>query len=229
MKDQVIKYVYEQKIIAIMRGLSAEECVLAAQALVRGGIHLVEVTFDQTSSDGYWETTEAIRRIHETLGDRVMAGAGTVMTAAQVDLAYEAGAKYIITPNVNAEVIYHANQLGLVTMPGAMTPTEAQEAYELGADFVKIFPAGNLGASYIKAIKAPLKHIPLLAVGGIHENNLQEFIKAGAVGLGIGGNLVNQGWIRNREFDKITELAQIYVKNRKASCSSRLFYSPTPQ
>jgi 2-dehydro-3-deoxyphosphogluconate aldolase/(4S)-4-hydroxy-2-oxoglutarate aldolase len=213
MKDQIIKSVYDQKIIAIVRGLSAEESFMTAQALARGGIRMIEVTFDQTALDGYCSTTDAIQRINQELGNQILAGAGTVMTTEQVDLAKKAGANYIITPNVNMGIIRYANQLGMVTMPGAMTPSEIQQAYEAGADFVKIFPAGALGASYVKAIKAPLKHVPILAVGGINENNLQEFLKAGVVGFGIGGNLVNRDWIQNKEFDKITELAKLYVNN----------------
>lgn len=212
MREQIIKNVYEQKIIAIIRGLSAGEAVLAAQALAKGGIRMVEVTFDQAAAGDYRPTTEAIRRIHEELGGEIMAGAGTVLTAEQVDLAQEAGAGYIITPNVNPAVIRYAKEQGLVTMPGAMTATEAQAAYEAGADFVKIFPAGILGASYIKAIRAPLSHIPMLAVGGINENNLQEFLNIGIAGFGVGGNLVNRKWIQNGEFDKITDLARVYVE-----------------
>ena len=129
------------------------------------------------------------------------------------DLACEAGAKYIITPNVNTDVIRYANSLGMVTMPGAFTPSEIEEAHRAGADFVKVFPAGQLGTDYIRAIKAPLNHIALLAVGGVNENNLKDFLNAGVVGFGIGGNLVNQEWIKNGQFDRIAELARTYVEN----------------
>ena len=101
----------------------------------------------------------------------------------------------------------------MVTMPGALSPTEAVNAWKAGADFVKVFPIGNLGAGYLKAMKAPLGHIPMLAVGGVNEKNIADFLRAGAVGAGVGGNLVNQKWIRNGEYDKITALAQEFVKN----------------
>lgn len=215
MKEQIIKNVYDKKIIAIVRGLSAEESFLTAKALSKGGINMIEVTFDQAAADGYRTTTDAIRKINEELGDDILAGAGTVMTVKQAELAYQAGAKYIITPNVDVEVIRYAGQKGLVTMPGAMTPSEAQLAYQAGADFIKVFPAGNLGPSYIKAIKAPLKHIPFLAVGGINEDNIQDFLNVGVCGFGIGGNLVNKDWIRDGEWDKITQLAGIYVDRLK--------------
>lgn len=213
MKEQIIQNVYEKKLIAIVRGLSAEDSFRTAKALSEGGINMIEVTFNQSSDDGFAATTEAIRRINGELGDRIMAGAGTVLTREQADLACEAGAKYIITPNVNADVIRYANSLGMVTMPGAFTPSEIEEAHRAGADFVKVFPAGQLGTDFIRAIKAPLNHIALLAVGGVNENNLKDFLNAGVVGFGIGGNLVNQEWIKNGQFDRITELARTYVEN----------------
>lgn len=214
-REEIIQNVYDNKIIAIVRGMEPEHCVNLARALYEGGINMVEITFNQKSDDHFQATTKAIRAISEELPDQVMVGAGTVLTKEQVDLAKEAGALYIITPSTNPEVIRYAKEQGLVTMPGAMTPSEIATAYEAGADFVKIFPVGNLGAAYIKAVKAPMSHIPVLAVGGVNEKNVAEFIKAGAIGAGVGGNLVNAQWIQNGEFDKITALAREFVTNAK--------------
>lgn len=211
MKNEIIKNVYQKKIIAIVRGLSKEEAVDTAKALAAGGINMIEVTFDQTSTDGYKATLEAVETIASTMQGAVYVGAGTVLSIEQVDLAYKAGAQYIITPSVDTAVIKHANELGMVTMPGAMSPTEIEEAYKAGADFVKVFPGGNLGADYIKAVKAPLKHIPLLAVGGVNLDNIESFKKAGVVGFGLGGNLVNQTLIKAGNFDEITKIAKAYV------------------
>ena len=211
MKNEIIKNVYQKKIIAIVRGLSKEEAVDTAKALAAGGINMVEVTFDQTSTDGYKATLEAVETIASTMQGAVYVGAGTVLSIEQVDLAYKAGAQYIITPSVDTAVIKHANELGMVTMPGAMSPTEIEEAYKAGADFVKVFPGGNLGADYIKAVKAPLKHISLLAVGGVNLDNIESFKKAGVVGFGLGGNLVNQTLIKAGNFDEITKIAKAYV------------------
>ena len=102
--------------------------------------------------------------------------------------------------------------MGLGLYPGALTPTEILTAYEAGADAVKVFPAGDLGPGYIKAVKAPLSHVPLMAVGGVNEKNAAEFMRAGCVGLGVGGNLVNREWIANGEWNRITDLAKEYVK-----------------
>ena len=214
-REEIIQNVYDNKIIAIVRGMEPEHCVNLARALYEGGINMVEITFNQKSTDHFEATTKAIRAISEELSEQVMVGAGTVLTKEQVDLAKEAGALYIISPSTNPEVIRYAKEQGMVTMPGAMTPSEIAAAYEAGADFVKIFPVGNLGAAYIKAVKAPMSHIPVLAVGGVNEKNVAEFIKAGAIGAGVGGNLVNAQWIQNGEFDKITALAREFVTNAK--------------
>ena len=112
---------------------------------------------------------------------------------------------------MNEAVIARTRELGMVSMPGALTPTEIVKAYNAGADIVKVFPIGNLGAGYLKAVKAPLSHIPMAAVGGVNEKNAADFIKAGAAGLGVGGNLVNKEWIANGEWDKITALAQAFT------------------
>jgi 2-dehydro-3-deoxyphosphogluconate aldolase/(4S)-4-hydroxy-2-oxoglutarate aldolase len=138
-------------------------------------------------------------------------GAGTVLTVEQVDLAIEGGAEFIVSPDTDEEVIRYTIKRGLVSLPGAMTPTEAKKAHFAGADFVKLFPCVGEGCAMLKAFRAPLSHIKFLAVGGVNEKNARDFMNAGAVGLGIGGNLVNKGWIDAGEFDKITEAAAAIV------------------
>lgn len=150
--------------------------------------------------------------LKEKFAGKIIPGAGTVITLEQLQMAYDAGAQYIISPNVDVEIIRRTKELGLISLPGAMTPSEIVEAYKAGADFVKVFPVGNLGPAYIKALKAPLSHIPLMAVGGVNEKNAADFLKAGASGLGVGGNLVNKEWIANGEWEKITALAAEFVK-----------------
>ena len=124
----------------------------------------------------------------------------------------QAGGEYMITPNVNASLIRECVRRGLVAMPGAFTPSEAVDAWEAGASFVKIFPAGTLGPGYVKAMRAPLSHIPFLAVGGIGPDNVAEFMKAGCVGAGVGGNLTNKEWIAAGAWDKIEETARLLVE-----------------
>lgn len=216
MKKQIIQRVLDKKIVVIVRGVYGEDCLKLAEALCEGGIELMEVTFDQSSAENQQKTVDTIRLINEKLGDKVVMGAGTVTTLEMLDAAYQAGAKFIVSPDMNPQVIAKTAELGLVSMPGAMTPTEILTAYRAGADFVKIFPVANLGAAYVKAVRGPLNQIPLLAVGGVNEKNVGDFIKAGAVGAGVGGNLVNKDWIAAGEFDKITALAKEFIKNANA-------------
>lgn len=212
MSQAALSKILAGKIIAIVRGIPSEKIVGLAKALEKGGVTCVEVTFDQSREEKAGDTLTAIRAIRETLGDRVCVGAGTVMTAEQVRQAVEAGAEYIISPNVDADVIRETKRLDKVSIPGAMTPTEAVFAHKCGADIVKLFPAGILGAAYIKAVKAPLKHIPVTAVGNITVENCAEFIKAGAVGVGVGGSLVSAKLVDEGKFDEITATAKAYIE-----------------
>ena len=138
-------------------------------------------------------------------------GAGTVTSPELVEMTAKAGGSFIVSPDTDVMVIKKTRELNLVSMPGAMTPSEIKVAHEAGADFVKLFPIGNLGAGYLKAVKAPLSHIKMTAVGGVNENNAAEFLKAGASGLGVGGNLAKKEWIENGEYGKLTEAAKAIV------------------
>lgn len=211
MSKEVLNKILEGKIVAIVRGIPSDEVVGLAKALVEGGISCIEVTFDQSSEEKAQDTLKAISNISKALGDRVCVGAGTVMTVKQVEAAATAGAEYMISPNTNAAVIKRTKELDKVSIPGAMTPSEVAEAYEMGADIVKMFPAGVLGCAYIKAVKAPLKHIPVTAVGGVNPGNCADFIRAGAVGVGVGGNLVSPQLVKEGRFDEITAIARSYT------------------
>lgn len=213
MREEIIQKVLDKKIVAIVRGVYGQDCINLAKALYAGGIELLEVTFDQSRPEALVWTSETIRRLVEELGDKMAFGAGTVTSLEMLELAKEAGAQFIVSPDTNEDVIKATVAAGLVSMPGAMTPTEIVTAHRYGADFVKVFPTSNLGASYIKAIRGPINHIRLLAVGGVNEKNIGEFIKAGVNGAGVGGNLVNKEWIKNGEFDKITALAEEFCRN----------------
>lgn len=206
--ENIKEQIYRQKIVAIVRGVYGGDCVKLAEALYDGGIRLLEVAFVPGNEDAQKKTQEAISYLARTMDGRMSIGAGTVADIGLLNMARDAGASFIIAPNTVPDVIRAAKKNGLVSIPGAMTPSEIFTAYECGADLVKVFPAGNLGAGYIKAVRGPFPHIPLVAVGGVDENNMTDFLKAGAVGLGIGGKLVNKEWVRSGEFDKITALAR---------------------
>ncbi|ONI44132.1 2-dehydro-3-deoxyphosphogluconate aldolase [Candidatus Epulonipiscioides gigas] len=213
MKQKVIDCILEHKVIAIVRGVGEEDILETAKALYDGGIKLLEITFNQKDPNTLENTKKLIKLVSDKYGDKICVGAGTVMNIKQAQTAFDGGAKYFISPNTNIAVIHKANELGAVSIPGALTPTEAQNAYEAGADFVKLFPAGDLGTGYIKSVCAPLNHIPFLAVGGINSNNLADFMKTGIKGVGVGGNLVDLKIIKNKYFKKLTELAKEYTIN----------------
>ena len=210
MSTEVLDFIKEKKVIAIVRGISGGKIADLVTAMSAGGVRCVEVTFDQSSEEKQKETLESIRTIRDKFAGEICPGAGTVMSAEQVRLACEAGARYIISPNVCEEVIRETKKLGMISIPGAFTPSEVAQAWAYGADIVKLFPAAILGPAYIKAIRAPLKHIPMTAVGGISPENCASFIEAGCCGIGCGGNLVSAKLVEEGRFDVITATAKAY-------------------
>lgn len=211
MRETVIKKVLEEKIIAIVRGAEPEQCLKVARALYEGGIRLMEITYNQKDPASWQATADTIAAIAREFEGRMLVGAGTVTSPELVEMTAKAGGLYIVAPDCNKAVIRRTRELGLVSMPGALTPTEVLDAHRAGADFVKLFPVGNLGVSYAKAIMAPISHVKLLAVGGVNETNVADFLKAGMVGAGIGGNLANKKWIEAGRYDKIAETAKKLV------------------
>ena len=211
MTSDVYQAILAHKIIVIMRGIDKDKLLPTAGALVKGGIKLIEVTFNHSSADKLQETKGAIQLLSEMYPE-IHIGAGTVMSVEQVEVAVAAGAKYIISPHVDQEVIARTKELGAISIPGALTPTEIVTAYKHGGDFIKLFPMENLGADYAKAVMGPLGHIPMLAVGGVNADTIKGFLAMGFKGVGIGGNLVNKKWIEAGDFAAICKLAKKYVE-----------------
>jgi 2-dehydro-3-deoxyphosphogluconate aldolase/(4S)-4-hydroxy-2-oxoglutarate aldolase len=207
--DYIINAICENKIIAIIRGIGKEKILKTAEALLKGGLNIMEVTLNRD------DAFDCIKLVESEFQNRVIIGAGTVLTQEQVEKSYDAGAKFIVSPNIDEQVIAAAKKANMVSIPGALTPSEIYRAHVSGADFVKVFPAGSLGPEYIKAVLAPLQNIPLLAVGGVDLNNMNEYLHMGAVGVGIGGNLVSKSLINAGEFDRLSELAGLYVEKIK--------------
>ena len=211
MRENILRSLEENKLVAIVRGVEAETCVKIAQALYDGGFRLMEITYDQ-KNPASWETTaKTIGAVAEAFAGKMHIGAGTVTSVELVELTHKYGGQFIISPDTNAAVIRRTLELGMVSIPGALTPTEVMTAHKAGADFVKLFPAGCFGPGYVKAVKAPLSHIKLLVVGSIDEKNVASFLSAGACGAGVGGNLVNKAWVEAGQYDKITEVARLLV------------------
>ncbi len=211
MREQVIKRIEEEKIIVIVRGVKREKLIPLAEAMYDGGIRLLEVTYSANGKIKDNETAKNIEMLAEHFDGKMYIGAGTVLNEKQVELTKKAGGKFIISPDTCGEVIVKTRELEMISAPGAITPTEIQQAHRYGADFVKLFPITNLGTEYVKAVKAPLSHIKFLAVGGINEKNLSEYLKAGVCGFGIGSNIVDKNLVENNDFKAICEKARKYT------------------
>lgn len=207
--NEVVKFIQDNKMIAILRGIKVEKIGKVAKALYDGGVKCIEVTFNQSGDP--IDTVKGIQAIVELGIEDLYVGAGTVMSIEQVDLAHSAGAKYIISPNLNEDVVKHTKELGLVSMPGCLTPSEIARAHELGADIVKVFPAGILGANYIKQIKAPLSNIPLAAVGGVKLDNIKEFVDAGINCFGISKYILDFEAIDRDDYEAVAAKAKSFM------------------
>lgn len=200
----------EHKLVAVIRGAKGEEILSIARALHEGGVHILEVTADTP------QVNEWIQKINEEFGDQLIVGAGTVLDAETARAAVMAGARFIFSPTVDIETIQLTKRYGVVSIPGALTPTEILTAYEHGADMIKIFPAGTVGPNYIKDLHGPLPHIPLMPTGGVDLSNVREYFEKGAVAAGLGSALVNTKQVVNEESLKaITEKAQQFVESIK--------------
>lgn len=201
-REQHAAWVERTGLIAIVRLDSAGELVPVARAIAAGGVSVIEFTMT---------TPGALRTIEESskaLGGEVLIGAGTVLDAETARAAILAGAEFIVAPTLNAEVIEICHRYDKVVVPGAYTPTEILTAWELGADFVKLFPAEVGGPAYLKAVRAPLPQVRLVAVGGVTVETAGAFIRAGAVALGVGSNLVNQKVVAEGRLADLTATAR---------------------
>ena len=211
MRNQVIQTIKEEKLIVILRGIPKERLIPLAEAMYRGGVRLLELTYSADGKISDSETAQRIALLARHFDGRMQIGAGTVLTPEQVELTHRAGGSFIISPDTFEEVIARTRELGLVSIPGALTPSEITRAYRAGADFVKLFPITSLGSAYVKAIRAPLSQIPLLAVGGVDENNMEEYIRAGVSGFGVGSNIVDKKLLEAEDYAGIEALARSYT------------------
>ena len=210
--EQALSMIRRHKLVAILRGVPMELSLEVARALHRGGVRVLEFTFDHAQSAYIEKTAEQVRRVTAAFGDELLVGCGTVLTAGEVRAGQEAGANLMISPNVDSEVIRLTRKLDMVSMPGALTPTEIVNAHALGADVVKLFPAGVLGAGYIRAVRAPLSHIPMSAVGGVSPENVRDFLDAGVCSLGVGGEMVRKADLESGNMEALAQRAQAFVR-----------------
>lgn len=181
--NQTLKVLTENKIIAILRRLREEDIYPIVDALVKGNTRIVEITADTEN------IISVIKNLKETYNTKLTIGVGTVLSPDLIESYIKAGASFILSPNVNVSVIKRTKELGVISIPGAFTPSEIVEAHGYGADIVKLFPANRFGPSYLKDIQAPLPHIPLLPTGGIDETNIAQYLELDCAGFGISSGL----------------------------------------
>lgn len=201
-------------IIAISRGNYGSPLLNAVEAILSVGVRAVEVTFEQNAD--WRETGRSISALVDRFGTEMTIGAGTVLTLDQLRLACDSGAKYIVSPNTDAKIIAETKSLGLGSIPGAMTPSEIVAAHSFGADVVKVFPAGALGAAYFAAVTTPLAHIRCAAVGGVTVANLPAFKKAGACAFGISSSILNNKLIAEGRFGELRSNAAAFAAAARA-------------
>jgi len=204
---QTLNAIRTRPVIAILRDIPADRIVPVATALYEGGIRVLECTFDHNQPNYLDATCEKVERLLKAFGDKLTVGVGTVLTPEEVERADGHGAAFVVSPGWNLDVIEQTHTMGLVSIPGAFSPTDVVEAHKAGADWVKLFPANVLGPQYIEAIRAPLPHIPLLIVGGITAENALVYKNAGADGVGVGSCICPADAVSAGDWERITRLA----------------------
>ena len=196
----------ENGVVAVIRNIPKEKVSKVAESLIAGGVNALEVTLD--GEDAF----QVIERLGSEFKDQAIIGAGTVLDGVSAELALRSGAEFIVSPVLKEDVIQTTLRHGKISIPGAITPTEMLKAIELGAHIVKVFPASVGGPDFIKNVRGPLPQIPIIPTGGINLENAADFIKAGAVAIGAGGNLVDQQVIAEGNYAQLTDMAQKYVE-----------------
>jgi 2-dehydro-3-deoxyphosphogluconate aldolase/(4S)-4-hydroxy-2-oxoglutarate aldolase len=204
-KDQIISGLLTPGVVAIIRADNSEQLIDASRALIDGGVSGIEVTMTTPNA------LKVIADVCRVFGDKALVGVGSVLDVKTAEAALAAGAEYVITPVLKPEVIAFCNRAGKPIFAGCYTPTEAQTAYELGADFIKIFPAEGLGPKYIQSIRGPLPHLKIVPTGGVDVNTAGDFIKAGCVAVAAGSTLVSKDILKNKDWAKLTDLAGQFI------------------
>lgn len=203
MIDEKIIRIKKSPIIAVVRNVDENKVLYVIEALMRGGINNIEITYGSHKN----VSTHLIKEAKKMFRDDILIGAGTVLTIEQLNEAIDAGAEFIFSPVYNKEVVKETLENKLISIPGCFTPTEIYEAYLLGAQMIKVFPANILGPNFIKDILAPMPFLNLIPTGGINKDNLTNYIKSGAIAVGMGSSLLNKQIIDEENYSKLTELA----------------------
>lgn len=206
-KTDVLRRIRDTGLIPVVRAESADQAMRAVEAIQAGGVDVLEVTMTVPGAIG------VIEQLAKAYGEEALIGAGTVLDPETARACIQAGAQFIVSPALNEETIAFCRDNDVAVFPGALTPTEVVRAWNAGADAVKVFPAGAVGgASYLKALKAPLPQIELVPTGGVSLKTAADFIKAGAMALGVGADLVDMKALREGNAELITERARQFIE-----------------
>jgi 2-dehydro-3-deoxyphosphogluconate aldolase/(4S)-4-hydroxy-2-oxoglutarate aldolase len=204
-KETQLRQILDCGIVAVVRSPDSQQLVEVVRALADGGVTVVEITMTVPDALG------GLRQVRQSLGERVLLGAGTILDTETARAALLAGAEYLVAPTLNLDVIRLCQRYSKLVMPGAFTPTEILTAWEAGADIIKVFPAEVVGPAFFKAMRGPLPQVRLMPTGGVDLNTAADFLRAGACCLGLGSQLVEPRAIAERNFDRIRDLARQYV------------------
>jgi 2-dehydro-3-deoxyphosphogluconate aldolase/(4S)-4-hydroxy-2-oxoglutarate aldolase len=200
-----LEQLLDRGVVAIIRSSDSTKLVDVAEALLAGGVSVMEVTFTVPRAH------QVLEKVADRLGGRILLGAGTVLDAATARTAILAGAEFIVSPVVNHEVITCCRRYSKLSLPGALTPTEIFTAWEAGADIVKVFPSEITGPAYLKAVRAPLPQVRLMPTGGVNLETAADYLRAGACALGLGSSLVEAKAVAAGDFTRIENLARQYM------------------
>ncbi|MDZ5810193.1 bifunctional 4-hydroxy-2-oxoglutarate aldolase/2-dehydro-3-deoxy-phosphogluconate aldolase [Halorubrum sp. AD140] len=204
--NETLSRLADAGVVAVLRGVEADQLIGITEALREGGVTAVEITADTPDVAG------KLGEVTGSFGDEVVVGTGTVLDSETARTTLMAGAEFVVSPSLHEDVIETCNRYGAVTAPGVMTPTEAIRGYEAGADFVKVFPAKTVGPAHLAAMKGPLGQIPMMPTGGVGPGNAAEYIDAGAFAVGAGGSLVDYDAAARGDYDEITETAREFTR-----------------
>ena len=204
MTDDILVPLAATRVLAVVRAPSADSAVRAADALVAGGVTGIEITYSTPGA------ASAVRRIADAHGDAVYLGAGTVTTADQASEAADAGARFLVSPGTRRRLTEAMRATGLLVLTGALTPSEVMAAVEYGADVVKIFPASLGGPPFLRSLRGPFPDVPLMPTGGVTADNLRDWIDAGAVAVGAGGELVSTADLAAGRYDEVERKARLF-------------------
>ena len=204
--SEMLDMLLEHKIVAILRGIEDRHADGAGRALIEGGIRMMEITMNTEGA------ASMINRWRTSFEGQAAVGAGTVTHLALAEEAVAAGAQFLISPNLDEEVLAYGLERGISVWPGVMTPTEIVKAVRAGAEAVKLFPMGTLGTRYLQEIRGPLNQVPIIATGGVDLPNIVDYFRSGANAVGMGGKLLNLDWVREGKLDRVTAHAKQFTE-----------------